>query len=54
MRVGTPGFRDRGSRAIPLRQAEMRIRCKKPVDKALLAIYSALTIADHCVRRAAS
>jgi hypothetical protein len=26
----------------------MRIRDKKPVDKAPSAIYSALTIADHC------
>jgi hypothetical protein len=28
----------------------MRIRYKKPVDKPLPAIYSVLTIADHCLR----
>jgi hypothetical protein len=36
--------------AIPLRQVEITIRFKKFVDKAPPAIYSSLTIADHCVR----
>jgi hypothetical protein len=40
-----------GPLAIPLRQAEMRIRDKTSVDKAPRAIYSSLTIDDHSLHR---
>jgi hypothetical protein len=44
-------WRQAGPLAIPLRQAEMRIRDKTSVDKASRAIYSSLTIDDHSLDR---
>src|ERR1700733_169981 len=41
------------TQAFPLRQVEMRICYEAPVDKMLRAVYSALTIANHCSRRVA-
>jgi hypothetical protein len=41
------------TQAFPLRQVEMRICYEIAVDKMLRAVYSALTIANHCFRRVA-
>jgi hypothetical protein len=52
-RIGGPSstLQLAGPLAIPLRQAEMRIRDKTSVDKASRTIYSSLTIDDHSLDR---